>query len=147
VVGRAAIMDAPEPGGLGGTYAGNPVCCAAALGVIEAFESEGLLEKSLKQGETIIKRLKAIKRRRTGRPIGDIRGLGGMTAFEMVTQHGGNEPDPAAAKALSADCLERGLMILTCGVYGETVRLLAPLTIQPKVLKEGLDILEAALTA
>jgi 4-aminobutyrate aminotransferase / (S)-3-amino-2-methylpropionate transaminase / 5-aminovalerate transaminase len=147
VVGRAAIMDAPEPGGLGGTYAGNPVCCAAALGVIEAFETENLLEKSLKQGETIIKRLKAIKRRRTGRPIGDIRGLGGMTAFEIVTQHGGNDPDPAAAKALATECLERGLMILTCGVYGETVRLLAPLTIQPRVLKEGLDILEAALTA
>jgi 4-aminobutyrate aminotransferase/(S)-3-amino-2-methylpropionate transaminase len=147
VVGKAAIMDAPEPGGLGGTYAGNPVCCAAALGVIEAFETEDLLAKSLKQGETITKRLKAIKRRRQGRPIGDIRGLGGMVAFEMVTQHGGNEPDPAAAKALAADCLEKGLMILTCGVYGETVRLLAPLTIQPRVLKEGLDILEGALAA
>jgi 4-aminobutyrate aminotransferase/(S)-3-amino-2-methylpropionate transaminase len=68
-----------------------------------------------------------------------------MTAFELVTAHGGNEPDAAAAKALAADCLERGLMILTCGVFGETVRLLAPLTIQPRVLKEGLDILEEAL--
>jgi 4-aminobutyrate aminotransferase / (S)-3-amino-2-methylpropionate transaminase / 5-aminovalerate transaminase len=145
VVGRAALMDAPDPGGLGGTYAGNPVACAAALGVMEAFENEDLLEKSMKQGETIIKRLKAIKRRKEGRPIGDIRGLGGMTAFELVTSHGGGEPDANAAKALAADCLERGLMILTCGVYGETVRLLAPLTIQPRVLKEGLDILEAAL--
>jgi 4-aminobutyrate aminotransferase/(S)-3-amino-2-methylpropionate transaminase len=145
VVGRAAIMDAPEPGGLGGTYAGNPVACAAALGVVEAFETENLLEKSLKQGELITKRLKSIRRRRQGRPIGDIRGLGGMTAFELVTEHGGGEPDAAAAKALSADCLERGLMILTCGVFGETVRLLAPLTIQPKVMKEGLDILEDAL--
>jgi 4-aminobutyrate aminotransferase / (S)-3-amino-2-methylpropionate transaminase / 5-aminovalerate transaminase len=147
VVGRAAIMDAPEPGGLGGTYAGNPVACAAALGVIEAFETEDLLAKSLKQGDLITKRLKQIKKRRQGRPIGDIRGLGGMTAFEIVTQHGGNEPDPAAAKALAADCLERGLILLTCGVFAETVRLLAPLTIQPRVLKEGLDILEAALTA
>jgi 4-aminobutyrate aminotransferase/(S)-3-amino-2-methylpropionate transaminase len=147
VVGKAALMDAPEPGGLGGTYAGNPVACAAALGVIEAFETEGLLEKSLKQGETIIKRLKSIKKRKAGRPIGDVRGLGGMTAFEMVTEHGGNEPDPAAAKALAAECLDRGLMILTCGVFGETVRLLAPLTIQPRVLKEGLDILEDALVA
>jgi 4-aminobutyrate aminotransferase len=147
VTGRAEIMDAADPGGLGGTYAGNPVSCAAALGVIEAFETEDLLAKSLKQGEMIIKRLTAIKRRKTGRPIGDVRGLGGMTAFEMVTQHGGNEPDAAAAKALAADCLERGLMILTCGVFGETVRLLAPLTIQPRVLKEGLDILEDALTA
>jgi 4-aminobutyrate aminotransferase/(S)-3-amino-2-methylpropionate transaminase len=145
VVGRASIMDAPEPGGLGGTYAGNPVACAAALGVVEAFETENLLEKSLKQGELITRRLKAIRRRRQGRPLGDIRGLGGMTAFELVTEHGGSEPDAAAAKALSADCLERGLMILTCGVFGETVRLLAPLTIQPKVMKEGLDILEDAL--
>ena len=145
VVGRAAIMDAPEPGGLGGTYAGNPVACAAALGVVEAFETENLLEKSLKQGELITRRLKAIRRRRQGRPIGDIRGLGGMTAFELVTEHGGGEPDAASAKALSADCLERGLMILTCGVFGETVRLLAPLTIQPRVMKEGLDILEDAL--
>jgi 4-aminobutyrate aminotransferase / (S)-3-amino-2-methylpropionate transaminase / 5-aminovalerate transaminase len=145
VVGRAAIMDAPEPGGLGGTYAGNPVACAAALGVVEAFETENLLEKSLKQGDLIKRRLKAIRRRRQGRPIGDIRGLGGMTAFELVTEHGGGEPDAAAAKALSGDCLERGLMILTCGVFGETVRLLAPLTIQPKVMKEGLDILEDAL--
>ena len=68
-----------------------------------------------------------------------------MTAFELVTEHGGGEPDAAAAKALSAHCLERGLMILTCGVFGETVRLLAPLTIQPKVMKEGLDILEDTL--
>jgi len=147
VVGKAAIMDAPDPGGLGGTYAGNPVACAAALGVFEAMESENLLEKSLRQGETIIKRLKAIKKRKAGRPIGDVRGLGGMTAFELVTEHGGNDPDAAAAKALAADCLERGLMILTCGVFGETVRLLAPLTIQPRVLKEGLDILEDALVA
>ena len=70
-----------------------------------------------------------------------------MTAFELVTAHGGGDPDAAAAKALAADCLERGLMILTCGVFGETVRLLAPLTIQPRVLKEGLDILEDALVS
>ncbi|MDQ0390748.1 4-aminobutyrate--2-oxoglutarate transaminase [Labrys monachus] len=147
IVGKAAVMDAPEPGGLGGTYAGNPVACAAALGVIEAFETEDLLEKSLRQGEAILKRLKAIRRRKTGRPIGDVRGLGGMTAFELVTAHGGGDPDAAAAKALAADCLDRGLMILTCGVFGETVRLLAPLTIQPRVLKEGLDILEEALVS
>jgi len=145
VVGKAPIMDAPEPGGLGGTFAGNPVACAAALGVIEAFETEDLLARSLKQGDMILRRLRSIRRRRTGRPIGDVRGLGGMTAFEIVSRHGGNDPDAVGAKALAAECLERGLMILTCGVYGETVRLLAPLTIQPRLLKEGLDILEAAL--
>ncbi|MFN8829144.1 MAG: 4-aminobutyrate--2-oxoglutarate transaminase [Labrys sp. (in: a-proteobacteria)] len=147
VVGRAKIMDAPDPGGLGGTYAGNPVACAAALGVIEAFETENLLQKSLDQGEAMVSRLKAIKQKKTGKPIGDIRNLGGMVAFELVTEHGGNAPDPAAAKALAGACMDKGLLILTCGVFGETVRLLAPLTIQPEVLKEGLDILESVLTA
>lgn len=146
VVGRQAIMDAPDPGGLGGTYAGNPVSCAAALGVIEAFEAEGLLAKSAGMGETVTGRLRAIRDRKKGRPIGDVRNLGSMIAFEMVTEHGGNTPDPAAAKALAADCLERGLMILTCGVFAETIRLLFPLTIPPKLLEEGLDLLEAALT-
>ena len=79
-------------------------------------------------------------------PIGDIRGLGAMIAFELVTEHGGNKPDPAGAKALAAKCLERGLLILTCGVYGDTIRLLTPLTASEKILKEGLDILEAAIT-
>ena len=78
-------------------------------------------------------------------PIGDIRGLGAMCAFEMVTEHGGNKPDAGGAKALSAKCLERGLLILTCGVYGDVVRLLTPLTASDMVLKEGLDILESAV--
>ncbi|HLF22176.1 MAG TPA: 4-aminobutyrate--2-oxoglutarate transaminase [Aestuariivirga sp.] len=145
VVGRAKIMDAPEPGGLGGTYAGNAVACAAALGVIEAFEADKLLEKSLAQGEQITKRLKAIKAKAKGMPIGDIRGLGAMVAFEIVTRHGGNEPDAAATKALAQKCLERGLLILTCGVYGDTVRLLCPLTAARETVDEGLDILEKAL--
>ena len=145
VVGRAAIMDAPEPGGIGGTYAGNPVACAAALGVIEAFEQDKLLERSVKQGETMMRRLSALKAKGKGMPIGDVRGLGAMVAFELVTKHGGNEPDAAAAKALAAKCLERGLLILTCGVYGDTVRLLCPLSASDKIIDEGLDILEKAV--
>jgi 4-aminobutyrate aminotransferase/(S)-3-amino-2-methylpropionate transaminase len=145
VVGRAKIMDAPDPGGIGGTYAGNPVACAAALGVFEAFEEDKLLERSVKQGETIMKRLAAIKAKGKGMPIGDIRGLGAMCAFEIVTKHGGNDPDAAGAKALSAKCLERGLLILTCGVYGDTIRLLCPLSASDQIVAEGLDILEAAL--
>jgi 4-aminobutyrate aminotransferase / (S)-3-amino-2-methylpropionate transaminase / 5-aminovalerate transaminase len=145
VVGRAKIMDAPEPGGIGGTYAGNAVACAAALGVFEAFETEDLLSLAVKQGETIMKRMTAIKAKGRGMPIGDVRGLGAMCAFEMVTEHGGNTPDANGAKALSAKCLERGLLILTCGVYADTVRLLTPLTAPEPVLKEGLDILEAAI--
>jgi 4-aminobutyrate aminotransferase/(S)-3-amino-2-methylpropionate transaminase len=145
VVGRAKIMDAPEPGGIGGTYAGNPVACAAALGVIEAFEQDKLLERSVKQGETIMKRLTALKAKGKGMPIGDVRGLGAMCAFELVTKHGGNEPDAAAAKALAAKCLERGLLILTCGVYADTVRLLCPLSASDEIVNEGLDILEKAV--
>ena len=145
VVGRAKIMDAPDPGGLGGTYAGNPVACAAALGVFDAFEQDKLLEKAEAQGKIDHERLKAIKAKGKGMPIGDIRGLGAMIAFELVTEHGGNKPDAAGAKALAAKCLERGLLILTCGVYGDTVRLLTPLTASKEILKEGLDILEAAI--
>jgi 4-aminobutyrate aminotransferase/(S)-3-amino-2-methylpropionate transaminase len=145
VIGRAKIMDAPDPGGIGGTYAGNPVACAAALGVFEAFETEGLMAKAEKQGRTIMERMKAVKAKGRGMPIGDIRGLGAMCAFEVVTEHGGNKPDAAGAKALSAKCLERGLLILTCGVYSDTIRLLTPLTASDMILKEGLDILEAAI--
>ncbi len=145
VVGRAEIMDAPEPGGLGGTYAGNAVACAAAVGVIEVFEAEKLLEKSVAQGEQIMARLKSIKAKGKGMPMGDIRGLGAMLAFEIVTKHGGNEPDAAGAKALAQKCLERGLLILTCGVYGDTIRLLCPLTASKELVDEGLDILEKAI--
>jgi 4-aminobutyrate aminotransferase/(S)-3-amino-2-methylpropionate transaminase len=145
VVGRAKIMDAPEPGGLGGTYAGNPVACAAALGVFDAFEKDDLLAKAEKQGRIMVERLEAIKRKGRGMPMGDIRGLGAMVAFEVVTRQGGNDPDAAGAKALAAKCLERGLLILTCGVYSDTIRLLTPLSASEKILTEGLDILEAAI--
>ncbi len=145
VTGRAKIMDAPDPGAIGGTYAGNPIACAAALGVFEAFETEGLLEKSMKQGAFMMQRLNAIKAKKKGMPIGDVRGLGAMCAFEMVTEHGGNKPDAGGAKALAAKCLERGLLILTCGVYGDVVRLLTPLTASDMILNEGMDILEAAV--
>ena len=145
VVGRAKIMDAPEPGGIGGTYAGNPVACAAALGVIEAFEQDKLLERAEKQGKTMVKRLTALKAKGKGVPMGDIRALGAMVAFEVVTKHGGNDPDAAGTKALAAKCLERGLLILTCGVYSDTVRLLCPLSASDKIIDEGMDILEAAV--
>ncbi len=145
VVGKAKIIDAPDPGGIGGTYAGNAIACAAALGVFEAFEKEDLLNKALKQGETIMKRVEAIKAKGKGMPIGNVRGLGAMCAYDIVTKHGGNEPDAAATKALVAKCLERGLLILSCGVYANTIRLLTPLTASEAVLKEGLDVMEAAI--
>ena len=92
-----------------------------------------------------MERMKAIKAKGKGMPIGDVRGLGAMCAFEMVTEHGGNKPDAAGAKALAAKCLERGLLILTCGVYSDTVRLLTPLTASEMILNEGLDIIESAI--
>jgi 4-aminobutyrate aminotransferase / (S)-3-amino-2-methylpropionate transaminase / 5-aminovalerate transaminase len=146
VVGRAKIMDAPDPGGLGGTYAGNPVSCAAALGTLEAFEHDKLLEKAEKQGKVVMTRLEAIKAKGKGMPIGNIRGLGAMAAFELVTRQGGNEPDAAATKTLASKCLERGLLILTCGIWNDTIRLLCPLSAPEKIVEEGLDILEAAIT-
>ena len=145
VVGKAKIMDAPDPGGIGGTYAGNPIACAAALGVFEVFETEGILAKSVRQGEIIMQRLAAIKAKGKGMAMGDIRGLGAMCAFDVVSKHGGQEPDAAATKALTVKCLERGLLILSCGVYANTIRLLTPLTASEAVLHEGLDILEAAI--
>jgi len=113
--------------------------------VFDAFEAEDLLAKANAQGELIMKRLQAIKAKKQGMPIGDIRGLGAMCAFELVTEHGGNKPDAGGAKALAAKCLERGLLILTCGIYADTVRMLTPLTASEMILNEGLDILEAAI--
>lgn len=144
VVGRAAIMDAVDPGRVGGTYAGNPVSCAAALGVFEAFAEERLLERASAQGGRVLARLQALKAARVGLPIGDVRGLGAMVAFEVVTSHGGNESNAAGAKALAAACLERGLIVLTCGLYADTVRLLWPLTASDAILDEGLTMLESA---
>ncbi|HEY7750583.1 MAG TPA: 4-aminobutyrate--2-oxoglutarate transaminase [Aestuariivirgaceae bacterium] len=146
VVGRANLMDAPDAGGLGGTYAGNPVSCAAALGTIEAFEKDKLLERAETQGKTVMKRLEAIKASKKGMPIGNIRGLGAMIAFDLVTERGSEKPDAAAAKTLTGKCLERGLLVITCGVWGNTVRLLCPLSAPEKIVAEGLDILEAAIT-
>ena len=114
-------------------------------GVFEAFESEGLMARAEAQGRTIMARMKAVKAKGKGMPIGDIRGLGAMCAFELVTEHGGNTPDAGAAKALAAKCLERGLLILTCGIHSDTIRLLTPLTASETILNEGLDIIEAAV--
>lgn len=147
VIGRAAVMDAIEPGRVGGTYAGNPVSCAAALGVFEAFEEERLLERAAAQGARVLARLQALKAARTGLPIGDVRGLGAMVAFEVVTAHGGNEPNPDGAKALAAACLDRGLIVLTCGLYADTVRLLWPITASDAILDEGLAVLASAVAS
>ncbi len=146
VIGKAEIMDAPAPGGLGGTYGGNPVSCAAALAVLDVIEDEMLNERSARMGEKIISRIQKISKRNDTLPIGDIRGLGAMVAFELVTERGGNEPDAAKTKALCAKALDNGLILLSCGVYGNTIRILVPLTVSDEILDEGLDILEQSLS-
>jgi 4-aminobutyrate aminotransferase / (S)-3-amino-2-methylpropionate transaminase / 5-aminovalerate transaminase len=145
IVGRADIMDKIGPGGLGGTYAGNPLACAAALAVLDVFEKENLLERSLAIGTAIRSRLQGFAQRTDLLPVNAIRGRGGMLAFDVVKQIGGHEPDPDATKRVTARALERGLVLLTCGVYANTIRILVPLTVADATLNEGLDVLEHAL--
>ena len=145
VIGKAAMMDAPAPGGLGGTYGGSPIGCAAALGVLKAIEEEDLLNRSVALGIHIKRRIADMATKAGIQPIGDIRGLGAMVAFELVTEPGSNTPDADTTKALCAEALNRGLILLSCGVYGNTVRILVPLTASDAIVDEGLDIVEAAL--
>ena len=147
VIGKADIMDCVDPGGLGGTYAGSPVACAAALAVLEAIDEEGLLERSAALGAHVIERLEKFSRRGDLLPMDAIRGLGSMVAFDLVTERGGQTPDGAAAKRVTAKALEHGLVLLSCGVSGETIRLLYPLTISAELLDEGLSVIEKALAA
>ena len=145
VIGRAEIMDAAEPGGLGGTYAGPPIACAAALAVLDILEDEGLPERANMIGARVKERLEALERQTDLRPIASVRGPGAMIAFDAVKERGGHEPDPVAARAITMRALEEGLILLNCGIYGETVRLLMPLTTPLPILEEGLDMLGRAL--
>jgi 4-aminobutyrate aminotransferase / (S)-3-amino-2-methylpropionate transaminase / 5-aminovalerate transaminase len=145
VAGRAAIMDAAEPGGLGGTYGGNPLACAAALAVLDLFADGSLLSRSEAIGALLKHRLQAIQNRNDVRPITAIRGLGAMVAFDIVTERGGREPDAAATKSVTTRAQEHGLILLSCGTTANTIRILVPLTASDGVIGEGLDALEKAL--
>ncbi len=144
VIGRAEIMDAAAPGGLGGTYAGSPPACAAALAVLDVIEEEQLLNRAVALGDRVRARLRAFPQRNDLTPIGEARGPGSMIAFDLVTSPGSREPRGEAA-ALASKALQGGLLLLSCGVFGETIRLLYPLTISDALLDEGLDLLEDAL--
>ncbi|MDD2794594.1 4-aminobutyrate--2-oxoglutarate transaminase [Acidocella sp.] len=146
VIGRAAIMDAAEPGGLGGTYSGSPIACAAALAVLDVIKEEKLIERANHIGAKMKPRLEAISRRNNTVPIAEIRGPGAMIAFDVVATRGTNEPDPEMTKKVIAKARENGLILLSCGVYGNAIRLLVPLTASDALLDEGLDVLEQALT-
>ncbi|MCZ8342235.1 MAG: 4-aminobutyrate--2-oxoglutarate transaminase [Leptospira sp.] len=143
VIGKTAIMDSVEPGGLGGTYAGNPVACAAGIAVMDLIEEEGILAKSTKLGETLQKRLNELKK--TSPHIGEIRGLGGMVAFELVENGEANKPSADLAKKLTTKALEKGLVLLSCGVYGNVIRILVPITADDTVVEEGIQIIEQSL--
>mgnify|MGYP002628491015 CR=1 FL=1 len=143
VVGRADIMDAPLPGGLGGTYAGSPLGCAAALAVLDVIESEGLCARAERQGAMLRARLEDMRSRWPC--IGEVRGLGAMVAMELVRDRRPDSPDAEITKALVQSAGRRGLVLLSCGIYGNVIRFLAPLTIPDAQLAEGLAILEAAL--
>jgi len=144
VVGRAEIMDAVHAWGLGGTYGGNPVACAAGLAVLEVFEEENMLAKSVALGEKLKARFE--KWQKQFDIIGEIRGLGAMLGLELVK---GENSEPAAdeAKQLTSYCLAKGLILLSCGSYGNVIRVLAPFVITDEQLEKGLGIMEEGLAA
>ncbi|MDR1646993.1 MAG: 4-aminobutyrate--2-oxoglutarate transaminase [Zoogloeaceae bacterium] len=144
IVGRADVMEASLPGGLGGTYGGNPVSCAAALAVLEVVEKEELCARSIAIGERIRGYFSALAQKISF--IGDIRGLGAMSAVEFSTGGDKKKPEPEIANALKEEAMKRGLLLLNCGVNGNVLRLMTPLTISDAVLDEGLAIIGDILT-
>jgi 4-aminobutyrate aminotransferase len=144
LIGRAEIMDAPIPGGLGGTYAGNPLALAAAGAVLDVIDEEHLVERSQQLGAKLKEKLHGLK---AAVPhIADVRGLGSMVAVEFL-KPGTHEPDAVFTKKVQTEAMKRGLILLTCGSYYNVVRFLYPLTTEDSVFDEALDILEAALKA
>ena len=144
VTGRADLMDASDPGGLGGTYAGNPLGVAASHAVLDVIEEEDLCARANELGSRLKQRLEAI--RENTPQLVDIRGPGFMVAAEFNTADG-SAPDADFANRVRMEALKRHLVLLTCGIYGNVVRFLAPITIQDEVFAEGLDILEASIEA
>ncbi len=140
VTGRAEIMDAVHTGGLGGTYGGNPIACAAALAAMRVYEEEGLVERASAIGRLIAERFASVDDPR----IGEVRGRGAMMAVEFVDPATG-APDPATASAVAKASIAQGVIVLTCGTYGNVIRFLPPLTIGDELLAEGLDVVVAAL--
>jgi 4-aminobutyrate aminotransferase/(S)-3-amino-2-methylpropionate transaminase len=146
VTGSAAIMDGPAPGGLGGTYGGNPLACAAGNAVLDVIEEEGLCARAEAIGHLLVGRLEELQRSNALEGvIGDIRALGAMVAMELVAGGDPDRPDPDLAKALVARAASKGLVILSCGVRANVIRFLVPLTASDALLAEGMDILGEAL--
>jgi 4-aminobutyrate aminotransferase/(S)-3-amino-2-methylpropionate transaminase len=147
VTGKAEIMNAAHPGGLGGTYAGNPLSVAAANAVLDVIESDKLCDRAAEVGRRITERLNAIASRQGMENIGEVRGLGAMVAFELVEDRQSKAAAPQITNRIVAEAEQRGLILLSCGTRLNVIRLLPPLTIEWEILEEGLDILEASIEA
>jgi 4-aminobutyrate aminotransferase/(S)-3-amino-2-methylpropionate transaminase len=145
VTGRADVLEASQVGGLGGTYGGNPLACVAALAVLDAMEAEGLPARAARVGDRIRARFCEWAGRHAC--IGDVRGLGAMIGMELVQDRATKTPDKVRTGKLQAAALERGVILLSAGTFGNIVRVLAPLTTPDEVIDEGLDAIEQALDA
>jgi len=145
VTGRAEVMDAPGVGGLGGTFGGNPLSCVAALAAIETIEKEGLLARSAEIGKRFEERARSWQKR--WNLVGEVRGLGGMCAIELVRDARTKEPADTETKELSKYCYEHGLINITAGTYGNVMRILVPLVVTDEQFDEGMDVLEAGLAS
>jgi len=146
LIGRRAVFDESLPGALGGTFAGNPVACAAALAVFDVIDRERLLERAQRIGQLLTTHLERIQARSDLAPINHVRGLGAMVAFELVTERGGDVPDPESAKRVAERARMNGLLLLPCGYWANTIRISAPLTCSDEILLRGLERLTAALS-
>lgn len=146
ITGRTDIMDASAPGGLGGTYAGNPIACAAAHAVLDIIDDENLCARANAIGDIIQSRCRDLAGRSNLNCIGDVRGLGAMCAVEFVKNTASGEPSPELTAQVLKIGNERGLILLSCGTYGNVIRFLPPLTASDALVKEGMDIFEATLT-
>ncbi len=144
VTGRAEIMDAPHVGGLGGTYGGNPLACAAALAVLETIEADGLVDRAREIEKVMVDRLTALQQ--ADPRVGDVRGRGAMIAIELV-EPGTNTPDPDLTRTVAAAAHAAGVIVLTCGTYGNVLRFLPPLSLPDHLLSEGLDVLAGIFEA
>ena len=145
VIGRSEVMDAPAPGGLGGTYAGSPIGCAAALAVLKVFDEEQLLQRCQALGERLRAGLKSIAAKTPA--IGDVRGLGAMLAIELFKGGDVRQPDADLTRRVVAEAARRGLILLSCGTNGNVIRILVPLTAPDSHIDEGLQILADSLVA
>jgi 4-aminobutyrate aminotransferase / (S)-3-amino-2-methylpropionate transaminase / 5-aminovalerate transaminase len=143
VIGRASVMDMCKPSTIGGTYPGNPVCCAAAIATLEYMEEIDINALGEKLGRTVRERFEAMKEKYPA--IGDVRGLGAMMAFELVKNNDPFQPDADLCKKLISYCAEHGLIVINAGLQGNVIRILSPLVIEDHLLQKGLDIIEAGM--